>query len=252
MVKRKMKTAEVLKTTQRGCPECSKVGDDINPEPLYECGSCGNEFARSNSADGGSHRCPQCNKFGSKISDEACPDCNVELEDLDTYIYKDKTYTDEDSLIRAIKDIGEALPLSLQEVDMKHQEEKQRAETERKQRDLKRIAEQKEHKEFKTIEEVEQAFRDFLNAMQSPMLKLIQRENSNWNREYVERDKDGNIRWHLSFESVFRNDDKYIDAESHPINKAKQFYEDADENGIRYMGMKPDFNNTGSTGWFLN
>jgi DNA-directed RNA polymerase subunit RPC12/RpoP len=250
-----MVIAEVVKETQRGCLQCEKVGEDIEPEPLYECGSCGNEFSRSNSADGGSHRCPQCNKFGSKISDEGCPDCEVELEDLDTYIYKDKTYTDEDDLIKAIKENGETLPDFLQEIDMKNKETRRKADEEQKQRELEKIAEQKKHKEFKTIEEVEQSFKDFLNAIQSPLLKLVQSKDSVSNygtKQYINKDENGDIRWYLHFEVTWNiNNDKYVDLESSSMSKTNLFYADLEEASMKYMGMESHINNIGSSGFFM-
>lgn len=250
-----MKTAEVIKGTQRGCPDCHKVGEDIEAEPLYECGSCGNEYTRSNSADGESHRCPTCNKFGSKISDEGCPDCNVELEDLETYIYKETTYTDEDELMQVIKDNGEELPDFLREIDMRNKEARQKAGEEQKKRELQEIAEQKRHREFKTVEEVTQAFNDFLNAVQSPLLKLIQMENSEIkeiSKQYINKDKDNNIRWYLRFEVAWNiGSDKYVDLKSNPMNKTELFYTDLEEASMKYMGMEPHLNNTGDTGFFM-
>jgi len=248
-----MKTAEVIKETQRGCPDCHKVGENIEPEPLYECGTCGNDFTRSNSADGEGHRCPTCNVFSAKISDEACPDCNVELEDLDTYIYKDKTYTDDDvdDLIKDIKDNSEALPEFLQEVNTVNKENRQKAEVEQKQRELKEIAEQKKHREFKTVEEVEQAFNDFLNSIQSPLLKLVQSKHDNWGiKQYIIKDEDGNIRWHLKFEVATNFNDRYVQSDT-PMNKTDEFYSDIDEASMKYMGMKPDWNNNGTIGWYF-
>ena len=249
-----MIVAEIIKETQRGCPDCQKVGDDIEPEPLYECSSCGDTFSKSNSADGESHRCPQCNKFGAKVSDEGCPECNVELEDMDTYIYKDETYTDEDDLIQAIKDNNEALPEFLQEIDMKHQEERQKAEAERKQGEMKQIITQRQNKEFRTVEEVEEAFKAFLNAVQSPLLKLVQQKDSEFvdaTRQYVEKDEDENIRWHLSFEVTWNTNDKYVSNTS-IMNKTEQFWVDVKEAGMKYIGMKPSLNSGGSCGWFIN
>lgn len=60
------------------CQECGEESDDFLEEPLYECGSCGTVFTRSNSADGDSHRCPDCGKMSSRISQHSegvCEQC---------------------------------------------------------------------------------------------------------------------------------------------------------------------------------
>ncbi len=62
---------------QAWCTECEQVVEE--PEPCYECSSCGSSFSRSNSADGMSHRCPDCNKFGAKTTERGCPDCQSEV-----------------------------------------------------------------------------------------------------------------------------------------------------------------------------
>jgi DNA-directed RNA polymerase subunit RPC12/RpoP len=60
------------------CDYCLSLDDDLDPR--YECGSCGEEFNRSESADGDSNRCPSCNKFGAKIADADCPECGEGME----------------------------------------------------------------------------------------------------------------------------------------------------------------------------
>jgi hypothetical protein len=77
---------EVKLETRDGkqCNGCQKVfedGDEL--EPVYECGSCGEEFTRDESSDGDSNRCPSCNKFAAKSDDKAkCPDCGDDVEDV--------------------------------------------------------------------------------------------------------------------------------------------------------------------------
>ncbi len=63
------------------CIECEQLwdGDQVQEcGPVYEC-SCGTQYSKTNSADGGdSHRCPDCNKFGSRVDkhdDLSCPEC---------------------------------------------------------------------------------------------------------------------------------------------------------------------------------
>ena len=66
------------------CEHCEKFYDDEQVEengPIYECGSCGNVFLRSENE---SHQCPSCNKFGSKLYDQSCPEgCTDELESVE-------------------------------------------------------------------------------------------------------------------------------------------------------------------------
>ena len=63
------------------CASCGfALGKDDDLDPKYECGSCGSEFTRSESADGDSHRCPYCNKFGAKTFDAACPECGEGMD----------------------------------------------------------------------------------------------------------------------------------------------------------------------------
>lgn len=57
------------------CAECEAFAEDESEEKKYECGSCGTEFTRDNSADGDSNRCPDCNKFAGKLYDNTCPEC---------------------------------------------------------------------------------------------------------------------------------------------------------------------------------
>jgi rRNA maturation endonuclease Nob1 len=61
------------------CTACDEEIDD--PEPGYECASCGEQFVRSNSSDGESNRCPTCNKFGAKIADVVCPSCFEQVDE---------------------------------------------------------------------------------------------------------------------------------------------------------------------------
>ncbi len=64
------------------CGTCDNAvtTDDHEDGPLYECQSCGRQFARSNSADGESHRCPDCNKMAGKAGDYGCGECDEEME----------------------------------------------------------------------------------------------------------------------------------------------------------------------------
>ena len=68
-----------------GCEaEFTDEDADQGQGPLYECGECGTQFTRDNSADGDSNRCPDCNKFGAKMADLACPECGEgELEPIE-------------------------------------------------------------------------------------------------------------------------------------------------------------------------
>ena len=77
------------------CAGCEQIIEE--PEPLYECGSCGTTFVRSGSSDGSSNRCPDCNKFGSKQADTACPTDTVEIEQRTIYacVSCDTAYDDE-------------------------------------------------------------------------------------------------------------------------------------------------------------
>jgi len=64
--------------------ECGSCGGTFDNErdavALYECGECGTQFTQETSANG-KHQCPDCNRFGRKISDLGCPECNEgELE----------------------------------------------------------------------------------------------------------------------------------------------------------------------------
>jgi DNA-directed RNA polymerase subunit RPC12/RpoP len=69
------------------CEHCEKFYDDEEVEengPIYECGSCGNQFPKSET---GTHQCPQCQKFGSKLYDQSCPEgCTDELESVEVLI----------------------------------------------------------------------------------------------------------------------------------------------------------------------
>lgn len=113
----KMTVAQIEKTTQLVCPGCNLPAEELDLEPIYECGGCGEIFSRSNSADGDSHKCPGCNKFSTKVTDEGCANCGEELEGQDTYIYKDESYSDLDDLVDAIKQQGEQLPDWLQDIE---------------------------------------------------------------------------------------------------------------------------------------
>lgn len=62
------------------CPDCNTVQDD--PEPGYECPKCSNQFMKSE-GNGRGHQCPDCNSFSTKIGDKVCPDCKVELEEVE-------------------------------------------------------------------------------------------------------------------------------------------------------------------------
>lgn len=59
------------------CQSCEEIIPEDRADeagPLYECGDCGTQFTRANSAND-NHQCPDCNKFASKLADRACPDC---------------------------------------------------------------------------------------------------------------------------------------------------------------------------------
>lgn len=77
------------KITVLRCPDCEMIfneePDNNEPEPVYECNSCGEAFSRSNSYTGYNHQCPSCAKMASKVSDQGCPDCGVELEEVDMW-----------------------------------------------------------------------------------------------------------------------------------------------------------------------
>ncbi len=64
------------------CTDCGFVTDTPSEEPGYECGSCGEEFTRANSADGDSNRCPQCNRFAAKRVDDVCERCESETQQV--------------------------------------------------------------------------------------------------------------------------------------------------------------------------
>jgi DNA-directed RNA polymerase subunit RPC12/RpoP len=65
--------------TELYCETCDRVVDEGDAEPGYECGDCGTEFTRENSADGDSNQCPDCNKFASRSETPYCPDCAEQL-----------------------------------------------------------------------------------------------------------------------------------------------------------------------------
>lgn len=60
------------------CTECDEYHADVDENPLYECGECGDTFTREENGD---NRCGTCNKFAAKIADRACPSCNGVLEE---------------------------------------------------------------------------------------------------------------------------------------------------------------------------
>jgi len=65
---------------------CEGCGQEVEePEPKYEC-DCGEEFVRSESLDGMSHKCPSCGKWGHKVEDEACPDCGEPVELVEGFV----------------------------------------------------------------------------------------------------------------------------------------------------------------------
>lgn len=107
--------AQIIATTELVCPECMELADNLQPEPVYECGDCGEIFSRSNSFDGDSHRCPSCGKFSTKICAEGCPDCAIELELQEGYIYKNEFYVDVRVLIHMVVDNNEDPPSWLEE-----------------------------------------------------------------------------------------------------------------------------------------
>lgn len=243
--------AETEKDTKLVCPSCNEVFDNIDTESLYECAECGNCFTRSNSADGYSHKCPICNKFSSKVSDFGCPYCNEELEDKEVYIYKGTAYVDTNELIEAIKINAEDLPKDLRQIEIQNQEELQKQREIAMQKETEQIQKQKQIKEFKTVDEVQQAFNDFLNAIQSPIIKLVEKEPSDYYQPYIKKDDKGNLRWYITFEVTWAIQDKYLSGDT-PINNTKLFYSDINKFGMQYMGMIPELNNTGSIGWFCN
>ncbi len=63
------------------CSTCTTVIDpaDVDDEPWYECGNCGEEFNRD-ATENGDHRCPSCNKFASRSDTKHCANCEGELE----------------------------------------------------------------------------------------------------------------------------------------------------------------------------
>lgn len=96
--KREQKTMEETQPEEFGegpiggyyCPGCDAIFADNDgekePEPLYECASCGTTFTRSGSLTGDNHQCPDCGKFGAKISPMGCPECQQgELESIGLY-----------------------------------------------------------------------------------------------------------------------------------------------------------------------
>lgn len=72
--------------TKYWCSSCDQVVEE--PEPKYECGSCGTEFTRSQSADGVGHNCPDCNKWGHVVEEAVCPECEEPVEEIEGYVCK--------------------------------------------------------------------------------------------------------------------------------------------------------------------
>lgn len=74
------------------CPECLKTVAELEDEQgeldtLYECGNCGDIFAKSE-VEG--HKCEQCGKFASKMTDRGCTECKKEVEeDIETWLCKE-------------------------------------------------------------------------------------------------------------------------------------------------------------------
>jgi len=66
-----------------GCSGCGYAQEEEPEDPIYECGSCGMEFSRSESEDGGSNRCPSCYKFSAKTGTFQCPQCVDVLYECD-------------------------------------------------------------------------------------------------------------------------------------------------------------------------
>ncbi len=89
----------------RVCPECEDAIEEGSEEPLYECGSCGEQFTRSNSSDGDSNRCSSCNKFAAYLY-ETHEGCTGNIEDAETKYqcpYCEERFPDEDTVSEHIE-----------------------------------------------------------------------------------------------------------------------------------------------------
>ena len=56
------------------CTGCGELGEPKEDLRLYECGSCGYEFASEDS-----NRCEECNRFASVVSKTVCGDCESDM-----------------------------------------------------------------------------------------------------------------------------------------------------------------------------
>lgn len=226
------------KITAFKCEACGAISENYDDEPLYECQTCGNIFARSNSADGDSSRCPSCQKFSGKIADTACSECGegevTKIEALHCTVCG--SYFE----IGDIKDGGCS---RCKEREMKKKELDRLAKLP--------IDQRGGQKTFATVEQSQRAFVMFLNAVKSEHCKLVAHQDfvtKSLGVAWKELPKPL-VSFHFEVEVSFK--DSYIDQlPSFSGCLSDKFYADVKQAAKDFLKSDDvSWNNSGMIGW---
>jgi DNA-directed RNA polymerase subunit RPC12/RpoP/phage FluMu protein Com len=230
------------KITAYKCLSCDTISEDCEDEPLYECGSCGTNFLRSNSDDGDSHRCPNCHKFGSKIADQACTSCQEgEVEEIQAI----KCSVCEE-IMELVGNIPSECPKCKEDEMNKKELEKIKATP---------VEQRGGQKSFATIKDAQEAYSKFINSIHSEHISLAVPENHDFKTEQ----KDG-ITWIefpkpyvcFSFETKLTIHDKYLKDKALSLQGLNDlFFNEVEKVSLEYLKGTPHWNMFATHGFVM-
>lgn len=232
------------------CDSCDELSETCEAESIYECGTCGSSFLRSNSSDGDSSRCPSCNKFSSKLADSACSQCQEggveEVSAVKCSVCGKITEVPDGA------DIPTECP-ECKEGEMRKKEESRLASLPPDQRGGQTV--------FKTREDAEIAFKLFLASVRSDVVGLEAAPSRELDSDkYGQAVQKGGILWRelptplvgFHFHPVFSLPaDRYIsEYAQQPCYLTDGFFADVEKAAKQYLKCgEVHWNNTRSNAW---